>query len=270
LKGIAAVVLVAAVGIAGPQIWAPTQKAEAFPIDALSLGSNAHGAMTRTAVRQFLREVYGITTPTLAQEQAATEVGIGNEAVDADQISSAKHFDGENFTGGKAQITANLTTAVTQAKADVPGFARTSVGAALHTIQDFYAHTNWVELGKTTINPNLYNSLSVGTIAGPREVTCDFLDGGQLTTTKLTSGYYGGEDRVAEIAGKCRHGGPTDLGAGSGGMNKDFNLLLFSPHAAFHTTAADLAIKASLQFLKDYRLKVANETKTKNVFNVPV
>ena len=99
------------------------------------------------------------------------------------------------------QITANLNTAIAQAHVDAPAFARTSAGAALHTLQDFYAHTNWVELGNFVINPNLYNTRAIGTIAAAREVTCSFIDGGQLITSKLTSGYYGGEDRVAEIAG---------------------------------------------------------------------
>jgi hypothetical protein len=260
--------LLAALGVVVPQVWAPTQKADAFPVDVLSFGSNSHGAMTRTAVRQFLKDVYGISTPTPAQDEAGTQIGIANEAVDSDQFSSAKHFDGENFTGGKNTIIANLNSAVSLALTDDRIGARGSVGAALHTLQDFYAHTNWVELGQTTINPNLYNGRSIGTIAGPREVTCDFLDAGFLVTTKLTSGYYGGEDRTPEIAGKCRHGGPTDLGAGSGGINKDFNTVLLSPHASLHNKAADLAIKASVQFLKDYRLKVNNEAKTKRVFNV--
>jgi hypothetical protein len=255
-------------GVIAPQVSTPPQRADAFPIDALSFGSNSHGAMTRTAVRQFLRDVYGITTPTAAQEQAVTAIGLSNEAVDADQTSSAKHFDGENFAGAKDVMITNMDAGVFEALSDAPTSARVSVGAALHTIQDFYAHTNWVELGNTTINPNLYTFRSIGTIAGPREQTCAIEDGGQLLTTKLTSGYYGGEDVTPLIAGKCRHGGPTDFGPGFGGMNKDFNTVLLSPHATFHNQAAALAVKASVQFLKDYRLKVNNEAKTKRVFNV--
>lgn len=261
LPTFAAFALVAAIGVASP--------AQAFPVDALSLGSNSHGAMTRTAVRQFLKDVYGIATPTAAQEQALAEIGLYNEAVDADQLTSAKHFDGENFAGAKDEIVTNMDAGVFQALSDLVALGRGSVGAALHTIQDFYAHTNWVELGNTTINPNLYNTRLIGTVAGPLEQTCAVADGGQLLTTKLTSGYYGGEDATPKITGKCRHGGPTDLGAGFGGMNKDFNTSLLSPHAAFHSQAAGLAIKASVQFLKDYRLKVANEAKTKRIFNVP-
>jgi hypothetical protein len=40
---------------------------------------------------------------------------------------------------------------------------------------------------------------------------------------------------------------------------------MFSPHAAFHGKASDLAIKASVQFLKDFRMKLNNETKIKKI-----
>jgi hypothetical protein len=89
LRALAAVVLVAGLGVVAPQVLAPTQRAEAFPLDALSFGSTGHGQITRLAVRQFLREIYGVTAPDFLMEQANTEIANSNEAVDSDQLGQA-------------------------------------------------------------------------------------------------------------------------------------------------------------------------------------
>src|SRR5688572_5106013 len=166
LRALAGVALVGALGVAVPQVWAPTQKADAFPITALDLGGTSHGDITVTAFQTILREAYGITNPNVDQDAAADRMAAGNEAVDEDQFSSAKHFDGENFTGGKNEIITHFNKAISLARAGDPKGAQTSFGAAMHTLQDFYAHTNWVELGNTGINKNLYNASSIGTVAG--------------------------------------------------------------------------------------------------------
>jgi von Willebrand factor A domain-containing protein 7 len=86
--------------------------------------------------------------------------------------------------------------------------ARAQLGRALHTLQDFYSHSNWVNSpgpGNTSFNP----VLGTGTIARlARSVaTCvdDFFDrtltGAGLTNT--TTGYFGS---VEPPAGKCAHG----------------------------------------------------------------
>jgi hypothetical protein len=47
--------------------------------------------------------------------------------------------------------------------------------------------------------------------------------GGNIMSNLLTSGNYGGEDRVKPNSSKCSHGGPRDSSAGgiTGGINKD-------------------------------------------------
>jgi hypothetical protein len=250
------VVALGVLALALPTLAAPTDTAEAFPIDPLGFGSHTHNSITKSAVTSADAKFFGVATPTASMLRAMDEIIAANTSIDLDQFSSAKHFDGENFSGGKSLIVGHLNMAITLLNNSNPSGARISVGAALHTIQDFYAHSNWVELGNTVPNANLWNNRSIGTVAGPREATCDIVDAGKLITTKLTSGYYGGEDRSPQIAGKCRHGGPTDFSAGFGGMNKDFNTTLLSPHAQFHAAAADLARKASLQFLSDIAFMV--------------
>src|SRR5437867_4202137 len=86
--------------------------------------------------------------------------------------------------------------------------ARAQLGRALHTLQDFYAHSNWVNSpgpGNTSFN----STLGVGLV--PRltlsDSTCidDFLDN-MLTgkgLTNITTGYFGG---IEPPPSKCAHG----------------------------------------------------------------
>ena len=50
--------------------------------------------------------------------------------------------------------------------------------------------------------------------------------GGNIMSNLLTSGNYGGEDRVKPNSSKCSHGGPPDSSAGgiTGGINKDITV----------------------------------------------
>ena len=50
--------------------------------------------------------------------------------------------------------------------------ARILLGQSLHTLQDFYSHSNWVEMGKTDINKLIGKNETIGTVAGPNQATC--------------------------------------------------------------------------------------------------
>jgi len=65
---------------------------------------------------------------------------------------NANHFDDCNFSGGSEVVRSNEARAVealAPARPPVEGDAAAirAFGRALHALQDFYAHTNWVELG---------------------------------------------------------------------------------------------------------------------------
>ncbi|PYR63186.1 MAG: hypothetical protein DMF91_04225 [Acidobacteria bacterium] len=86
--------------------------------------------------------------------------------------------------------------------------ARAQLGRALHTLQDFYAHSNWVN--NPGPNNGSFNSalgMSVLTRLPVTTPTCidDFFDrtltGAGLTS--ITTGYFGG---LEPPAGKCAHG----------------------------------------------------------------
>jgi hypothetical protein len=76
-----------------------------------------------------------------------------NVATDVEfHFVNANHFDDCNFTGGsevvatsQAEAVAALDPSASTPEADV--LAIRAFGRSLHAVQDFYAHTNWIELG---------------------------------------------------------------------------------------------------------------------------
>lgn len=105
--------------------------------------------------------------------------------------------------------------------------ARTILGQALHTIQDFYAHSNWVHNpgpNKKEIHRGFgkkWGDDSVGEWPkkklGATCVEAGLFEGNHILTgeglTEITTGYF----RKSGIpANKCNHGGPI-----YGGINKD-------------------------------------------------
>lgn len=189
-------------------------------------GGVSHEFQTRKAYDTLAAKYFpDITTNTANMNKARTAWAEANMEVDKDQKSSAKHFDGENFAGGNAilvQAKINVTNALRNGNGKD---ARQYLGAALHTVQDFYAHTNWVELGNPTINTDLGKAgavLSTVTFADRTCNECAFGGLQRLLTgchdctsntngfTKLTSGYYFGEDSPAGGVPipdhKCHHG----------------------------------------------------------------
>lgn len=132
-------------------------------------------------------------------------------------------------------VVANLASPTTR-----DGFqARSDLGRALHTVHDFYAHTNWVDVpgpGNGAIHPGLGQVPIPG--LGPLDVACqDDGVGGVLAgagLTELTSGY---ETSAAPPFDKCAHGddGP--------GIHKDV------AGRPGHSTARSLAVLASVELV---------------------
>jgi hypothetical protein len=70
-------------------------------------------------------------------------------------LSNAHHFDDCNFSGGADVIRARQSEAVEHLNPALGGLEQAlairAFGLSLHTAQDFYAHSNWVEDGGTSI-----------------------------------------------------------------------------------------------------------------------
>jgi hypothetical protein len=235
----------------------------------------SHEKMTDDAITELGQEFFGTNNLTNSMKKAMAKIDDANAKVDKDQKTAAKHFDGESLPEGQARIIA-LRESVIMAlqKNDAEG-ARTALGSALHTIQDFYSHTNWVELGNTTPHPDLgrpgnaLNRLPATTVTCTDCTLASFsrcLDCSMnLETNGLTSGYYGGEDPPFDVKprGKCSHGGPLDssapkwrLGILREGINKDTTNCESSPHYFLHERAAAVAKDATKQFIRDIKAAV--------------
>jgi hypothetical protein len=89
--------------------------------------------------------------------EIVTALQAANVATDVEFfVVNANHFDDCNFSGGsrvvsdsQAEAVVQLDPARTSLEADalaIRAFAR-----SLHALQDFYAHTNWIELGGETL-----------------------------------------------------------------------------------------------------------------------
>ncbi|KAK9536523.1 hypothetical protein VZT92_006297 [Zoarces viviparus] len=192
-------------------------------------------------------------------------IQVKNREVDTSFSSDPRyHFDDENFTEGRKIITDGLSVVKASNKRNNFETARGKLGQILHTLQDFYTHSNWVEMENNLPNSNLIRANAViGNIAAESRATCRNCNGDDCTNNILedilrekilTSGYF-----VFSISsspkptGKCSHGGFLDGTSRiepKGGINKDD---LGASHGHLHMKAANLAIAATSELLEDIR-----------------
>lgn len=104
-----------------------------------SPGEPNHEEITATGL-SFLR-------PEVIAALQAADVATDVEFV----LVNANHFDDCNFTGGSQVVSSSQAEAVAQLDPAAPlstePLAIGAFGRSLHAVQDFYAHTNWIELG---------------------------------------------------------------------------------------------------------------------------
>ena len=195
-------------------------------------------------------------SPKIKYINAINDIQSANVEMDSSPLNSTAdvHFDGEQFLQGSKRLIKLRQELITLLlKGDKLQHARNLAGNALHTLQDFYSRSNWIELGNTLpfnalAQPGSDISQEI-IIAGATEPTCrDCLSDDEsnqstdtsacennLITVKLTSGYRSGQDIKKPVnVGKCSHGGQTDdsrLKPATGGINKDSFSKHESPHA---------------------------------------
>uniref|UniRef100_A0A8D3BK46 von Willebrand factor A domain-containing protein 7-like n=1 Tax=Scophthalmus maximus TaxID=52904 RepID=A0A8D3BK46_SCOMX len=187
-----------------------------------------------------------------------------NVGVDKRKFYSATHhFDDEEFAGGREIVTTGLSAVKASTKRDNFEAARKRLGKILHPLQDFYSHSNWVEMGNKLPNSNLIRSnTAIGNIAATDRATCRNCNGDNcrnnilediLREKILTSGYFNFLPLASKPEGKCSHGGAVDQTSAiepKGGINKDS---FDASHGHLHTDAANMAIAATSQLLDDVR-----------------
>ncbi|XP_034450362.1 von Willebrand factor A domain-containing protein 7-like isoform X1 [Hippoglossus hippoglossus] len=193
----------------------------------------------------------------------------GNANVDVVfALSEEHHFDDETFQGGRDVITAGVAAVKASVKLENFVAGRWTLGRVCHTLQDFYSHSNWVELGKKApysalIRPDQpLENLADGSTPTCRNCEGEDCDNNILPDLMqqglLTSGYFNIFSSV-KPAGKCSHGGSFDQTSKQdpvGGINKDD---ISSSHGSLHHAAADLAVSATLELLEDIRVAVGDK-----------
>ncbi|XP_058625706.1 von Willebrand factor A domain-containing protein 7-like isoform X1 [Onychostoma macrolepis] len=198
-----------------------------------------------------------------------TQIFLSNAVIDQlFALSEAHHVDNEAFSEGRHLITQGVAAVKASVLQGSYFSARNTLGALCHTLQDFYSHSNWVELGSTAPFGTLIKpELPLNNLAGPSTPTCRSCTGSDcrdnilpeiLLRKKLTSGYFSVYSS-RKPAGKCSHGGfldRTSLREPTGGINKDD---IRSDHGFLHLRAADMAINATVEVLQDIRLATGDQ-----------
>ena len=242
-------------------------------------------------------------------EEAIDEINDANVRVDLGKESelAAAHFDSEQIQAGQNRLVELRQLVSDEIKSENYEAARRQTGRMLHTLQDFYSHSNWVEMG----NSAPYSVLGTPgqnpeNIASPNTQTCtNCVQGeeinfpGNITAMFhyqckcynniceeinqnriLTSGYYSGlvdstpqHNEIPKPVGKCSHGGfldrSSDLPA-TGGINKDCTAAVWACHADLHYEAAQVAIMASAEILQNIRQDVNDDTKFTAFLNLDI
>ena len=199
---------------------------------------------------------------------------IANIRVNVEEFDApASHFDNDKLNAGATLVTGRLaeTKRILMDDSSSAMDARRSFGQAMHTLQDFYAHSNWVEQGLTLPNEKIGTSLPLGIYPGRNKKTCGNCTDrncSQLNIVPdiksrglLISGYFSMDlRRTSKPEGKCSHGGPLDQttqieGIGYG-INKDNE---DSDHGSYHRAAARIALNATLEKLQWLWSSVGNE-----------
>src|SRR5262245_56432505 len=201
----------------------------------LSLGVSAFDLPQHRALTEEVLAAVRVTIQGRARgfsDYAIKQIRQFNDATDA--LSTAalfdpeKHFTNEAFTAStehllrlKQQVLENVRLPRPQ-----PLEARAMLGQALHVVQDFYAHSNWVELGRSGIESSFGRSLlddpSPTLQACPSEPWTLGPGGGG----GLTSGYFLGYTAnvgcgALPYPGKCHHGNYFLNFSLCEGINKD-------------------------------------------------
>lgn len=227
------------------------------PYAAILGNSTSHTSMTDTAVEALDQEYFGVAELTETMKKARNEIHDANAEMDETANQQPKnHFDSEALLAANQRLIDESKAVKTALDAKDATTARKHLGGALHTLQDFYAHTNWIDLGNGSPNTALGRpGAKIGDIAGPLDKVCAPGDAGKLigraakgaAEPLLTSGYY-----KEEKVDKCRHGGVMDSGSRFHGINKDARAPLTSPDGhLLHDKAAAVATEATKEWVRN-------------------
>lgn len=271
-------------------------------------GGKVHQEITTDALSQ-LKFIEGVEKPLTFSMDAADKMNGASAALDipnslGGRYVAREHFDDESFASSVEYIKSKrvevwdiLSSADPWGLGSVPSFEYASVnqlrawkflGQALHTLQDFYSHSTWIEQGKREIIDiisadergffqELEDGLDITEVCVSEENERLIASGTagvktvvEVTQTpiageKITTGYYENKPDVSRM--KCDHGdvidtfnhcrdlsnmaGLTSLRVTRPGINKDNpNCYEGSAHRMQAILAKSLAIKETRVFVQ--------------------
>ncbi|CAF2105866.1 unnamed protein product [Rotaria magnacalcarata] len=223
------------------------------------------------AINGSCRDVHMIITTELAKfnissrffRLAREEIALAN--IMADLIydpASYTHFDNEEFENGSKFVMMQLRAAQSSLARREWQYARMAIGFMLHSMQDFYSHSNWIELGMREPNRDLAMGRRLGSTANKDTRTCKSCNGSDedcirnnlIVDQYLTTGYFSYTYPIQTPPGKCHHGYTCDFPGENSeyceGISKDS---MYSPHRHLHYTAASVAYSATTKVLNELR-----------------
>nr|XP_061792282.1 von Willebrand factor A domain-containing protein 7-like [Nerophis lumbriciformis] len=205
-----------------------------------------------------------------------------NARVDSQfRLSAERHFDDETFQAGRNIITLGIADVKENVRMENFVTGRLILGTILHTLQDFYSHSNWVELGNMApYNTLITSEQPLENLAGINIPTCrscvdnvcdDNILPNVLENRLLTSGYFS-PFSSEKPDGKCSRGGSADRTSETepiGGIGKD---TIDSDHGSLHNQAANLAVTATMELLENIRIAEGDENflRLMGLFQSPV
>jgi hypothetical protein len=158
----------------------------------------------------------------------AEQVADANRAMDfstSDDLPAAppeEHFDDDLLLPGAHRaidLQRQILTVLLQANvADVVTLrrqaddARLLLGEALHTVQDFYAHSNWAELHPSAQGGAAIANFDTLPAGGQNKAGACANQGTTLVTGELLTAFHEGQDERA-ASNFCVHGRPASVGA---------------------------------------------------------
>ena len=255
-------------------------------------------ALSALSPVSLIRAYYGSRQRVSAFRNAIDDIADANSDVDmstSERNLAEAHFDSEQFQGGQNRLVILKRMTIKEIRLCRFRSARKLAGRVLHTLQDFYSHSNWVEMGRNDPYSILGKPRRRPENVAPRTMhTCTDCARTEISTYQsilfsfglrkteyaytcnnnilaeinrkgiLTSGYYAVDNDEPKPAGKCSHGGwrdSTSDQSATGGINKDSLDSLWSPHHYYHQKAAAIATQASIDMLQNIRLHVEEDTK---------
>lgn len=219
-------------------------------------GDASHESITEQAITEYCAEQQ---FPRPDKDALSTIAAANGDTDKYEVFDSAAHFDSEDFSSGQIRLQRKLQEIQRSMQAGNVNQARTALGQALHSIQDFYSHSNWVENNQNAFQGlgTLNGAPPAGVASGPTCSACATYDGcsDNLIGYNWTSGYFG-TILSSKPSGKCSHGGSFDRTRKSspqGGINKDGQS---SPHGGYHLAAAQQATVATKVFLQNVQAAI--------------